>query len=162
MTELTAERILSVARASMLAAQNCFLITVTAAGRPAARMMLPFEAEDDLTVWLAASPSSRKVAEIRSDDRVALAYAHDEEGAYVTLLGTATIHDGLELRKRYWRRRFIRFWPEGPNGDDYVLIKVIPTRLEMLNDTHGITPDPYCLRAAVLVRRGDDWLLEAE
>lgn len=161
MTELTVERILSVARASMLAAQNCFLITVTAEGRPAARMMLPFEAEQDLTIWLAASPASRKVAEIRADKRVALAYGHDEEGAYVVLAGTATVHDDLELRKRYWRRRFISYWPDGPEGDDYVLIRVIPTRLEMMNATQGITPDPYCLRAAVLIRQGDEWRMEA-
>lgn len=160
MTEFSVERILKVARDSMRAAQNCFLITVTASGRPAARVMLPFEAEDDFTIWLAASPVSRKVAEIRANDQVALAYDHEEEGGYVTVLGTATIHADLELRKRYWRRRFIRFWPDGPEGDDYVLIKVVPTRLEILNDTQGITPEPYCLKVAAVDRVGDEWLMD--
>jgi general stress protein 26 len=162
MTELTAEGILKIAGASMLAAENCFLITVTASGRPAARMMLPFEAEDDLTIWMAASPTSRKVAEIRTHDQVALAYDHAEEGAYVTVLGTATIVDDLGLRKRYWRRRFIQFWPDGPDGDDYVLIKVVPTRLEMMNVTQGITADPYCLKVAAVNREGEEWLLDLD
>lgn len=160
MGKLTVDRLLEVARANMKGAQNCFLITVTATGQPTARMMLPFDAEDDLTVWLAASPNSRKVAEIRANDRVALAYDYgQQEGAYVTLLGTAAIVNVLEVRRRYWRRRFVKFWPDGPEGDDYVLIRFTPTRLEMMNDTQGITPDPYGLKAAALVRDGDGWRL---
>jgi general stress protein 26 len=157
MEAMTAERLLAVTRATIEAAEYCFLITRGAAGQANARLMMPFPAEEDLTIWMGASPGSRKVRELQADDRTTLGYPLAQDGAYVTLLGTASIERDLDLRKQYWRRRFVQFWPEGPESDDYALIKFLPSRIELMNVALEVAPDPDGLRFAVLVRDGAAW-----
>lgn len=84
-------------------------------------------------------------------------YEDAAEGAYVTLVGRARIARDVELRKKYWRRRWVRFWPEGPEGDDYVLIKFEPERVELMNTEREVGPDALT-RPAVLVRAGEGWV----
>jgi general stress protein 26 len=159
MALMTAEYLLKVTRATMACAEHCFLITLDPSGRPQARLMLPFGPEEDLVVWMAASPASRKARELQADPRATLAYDCAGEGAYVTLLGAATVARDRDLCERYWRRRFIRFWPEGPEGDDYALIRFVPDRIELMNDQRGVMPEPTGLRAAALVCQDGAWLL---
>ena len=156
---MTVNRLLEVTVAILRAAEYCFLITLAGSGPAQARLMMPFDPEEDLRIWMAASPASRKVRELQADGSATLGYPLAQDGAYVTLLGTATIEDDLELRRRYWRRRFVQFWPDGPEGDDYVLIRFVPARIELMNFTEGVVPEPYGLRAATLVRDGDLWII---
>jgi general stress protein 26 len=157
---LTAERMLSVARSTIEAAEICFLITLKEHQPAQARLMMPFGPEDDWTIWMGASPKSRKVRELYADARATLGYPLAQEGAYVTLLGTATIEDDRSLRKRYWRRRFIQYWPEGHDGDDYVLIKFVPSRIELMNFSQEVVPEPHGLQAAILLREGESWVID--
>jgi general stress protein 26 len=164
MEDVSAGRLLEVARTSMEAAEYCFLMTLGPRGLIQARLMQPFPPEEDWTIWLAASPASRKVRELRADPRATLAYDHGQEGAYVTLLGVTRIVEGTDpdsmaLRRRYWRRRFIQFWPDGPEGPDYALIAFSPSRIELMHADASVMPEPYGLRAAVLVREGAQWVI---
>ena len=70
MDPMTPEHLLEVAADIMEAAVFCFLITLHESGRANARLMQPFGPEEDMAVWLGASPESRKVEEILEDDRV--------------------------------------------------------------------------------------------
>jgi general stress protein 26 len=124
--------------------------------------MQPFPPEEDLTIWMGASPGSRKVREIERYWRVSLAYAYAEVGAYVTLLGTATVVTDLHQRRHYWRETFRPFWPEGPEDRDYALIRFEPERIEVMHLQRDVAPEPYGLRPAILVRQGDTWLVEEE
>jgi general stress protein 26 len=142
----------------MQAAEFCFLITLGEGGVANARLMQPFDPEPDLAaVWLGVSPRSRKVNEIERDERATLAYQYPQEGAYVTLLGTAVAEADLTLRQKYWRDSFEQFWPAGPTGDDYVLLKFSPNRIELMNIARNAAPEPHGLRAVILERRGEDW-----
>lgn len=151
------QQLLDMVRRMMESSEFCFLITNGETGWPTARRMQPFGPEEDFTLWFGASPESRKVADIRRDDRVTVGYADDQEGAYVALLGTAEVRPDDALRRRYWRDSFADFWPDGPDGGDYVLIKVLPSRIELMNIARRVAPPPYGLRPAVLVRRGQAW-----
>lgn len=42
----------------------------------------------------------------------------------------------------------------------YVLIQVVPSRLEVMSVARQVTPAPFGLCPAVLVRRGDAWVME--
>jgi hypothetical protein len=67
-------------------------------------------------------------------------------------------HKAPDAEERFeeWRA----FFPAGPAGEDYVLLQVVPSRLEVLNFVRQVTPIPFGLRPAVLVRRGDGWVFE--
>jgi len=156
---ITLERVLEAVRASLESVEYCFLITLGESGEPHARLVQPFEPEEDLTLWVGTWVKSRKVQEIQRDSRVTLAFYDEEDTAYVTLKGSADIESGLENRKKYWREEWIGFLPEGPEGDDYVVIKFVPERIEMMSFGRGILPPPYGLRPAVLVRSADSWVV---
>ena len=143
----------------MRSAEYCFLITLSESGEPHARLVQPFEPEQDLTIWVGTWKESRKVGEIQKDNRVTLAFHDKEDTAYVTLLGSAQLEKDIKKRRKYWRRDWIGFLPKGPEGDDYVLIRFIPSRIELMNFGRGILPKPYGLRPAVLVRSGESWVV---
>ena len=60
------------AREIMTTTRYCALITTGRDGRSHARTMDAFTPEEDLTVWLATNPLSRKVAEMRRNPKVTL------------------------------------------------------------------------------------------
>jgi general stress protein 26 len=160
MTEMTIGHALAVTRATMEAAEFCFLVTLSESGPPNARVMQPFGPDDDLDIWFGASLGSRKVREIERDPRCTVGYEYGEDGAYVTLLGTAEIVADLETRQRYWRESFEAFWPHGPESDDYVAIRFVPRRIEVMNIEYEIAPEPFGLRPLVLVRSEAGWAVE--
>src|SRR5258708_32825940 len=77
--------LIATAREIMKTARYCALITLDSAGRPHARAMDPFPPEENMVVWLGTNPKSRKVAEIRRNQRVTLYYFVPEDRAYVTI-----------------------------------------------------------------------------
>jgi general stress protein 26 len=159
MRRITAELLLETAKSTIKAAEYCFLITVGEKGEPHARLVQPFEPEEDMTIWIGTWARSRKVQEIQQDRRVTLAF-HDKEGtAYVTLMGTAQIESDTKMKRKYWREEWIGFIPQGADGDDYLLVRFIPSRIELMSFSSGVLPQPYGLRPAVAVRSEDLWVV---
>jgi len=134
------DRLEQVAREIMEAAKYAALITLDDAGHPRARVMDPFPPEDDMSVWLATNPRSRKVEQIRTNDRVTL-YYFDEVGlGYVTLMGTARLVDDTEEKARRWKPGWEVFYPD--RDSSYLLIEVRPDRMEVISVKHGLDGDP--------------------
>ncbi len=154
---MNAEFWLEIARGIIAAAEYCFLITVGDSERAHARLMQPFEPKEDLTIWFGANPRSRKVREIGHNNQVAVSYQNPEEHAYVTLLGHAQMESDIKTRRKYWRKEWARFWPGGPESNDYVLIKFVPARIELMNISRNVAPDARS-QPAVLVRQGESWV----
>jgi general stress protein 26 len=130
------------------------------AGQMHTRLMQPFPPEEDLTLWFGTSPRSRKIQDIQQQPRVTVAVHQAAANSYVTLVGQAQLEDDLTARWQRWREEWRAFFPAGPAGEDYVLLRVVPSRLEVLNFVRQVTPIPFGLRPAVLVRHGDGWVLE--
>jgi general stress protein 26 len=159
MGPITAELVLETAKSSIRSAEYCILITLGEKGEANARLVQPFEPEPDMTIYVGTWSKSRKVREIQKDNRVTLAF-HDKEGtAYVTLLGSAQIENDTNMKRKYWREEWIGFIPQGPDGDDYVLVKFIPFRIELMSFSRGVLPQPYGLKPAVVVRSEDLWVV---
>lgn len=154
------EDLLVVARQTIEAAQTCFLITVGEEGLPSARVMAPFPPEADFTIWMGARPRQRKIREIAKDDRAVLGYSYAADGAYLSMAGTIVVESGLDKRRRYWTEDFRVFWPDGPEGDDYILLKFVPSRMELMNVMRGVAADPTGPGPVVLVRSGDAWVIQ--
>ena len=130
------DALISAAREVMTTTRYCALITTGRAGRNHARTMDAFVPEADMIVWLATNPRSRKVAEIRRNPKVTLYYFDRESAAYVTIYGTARLVNNKSEKARRWKDDWKAFYPD--RDKSYLLIKVTPERLEVVNINKGV------------------------
>jgi general stress protein 26 len=156
------EHVVAVAKATLDAAEFCFLTTQGESDPISTRLMQHFKPDADLTVWFGTSLTSRKVREIRRNPRVTVACADPQRPAYAVLVGSVTVEERAEQWRRYWRDDWQAFWPEGPTGRDYVPLRFTCEQVEVLSFAAGITPAPYGLRPAVALRHGDGWRLAVD
>ena len=123
----------------------CALITIDSTGQPQVRTMNPFPVNSEFITWFATSRSSRKVRDIKNNPRVCVYYAdHITARGYVNITGTAEVIDDkdllLKMKRDYWEN--IPDWQ-----NKFVLIKVIPGSIEVINYKHGLNNDPETFRA---------------
>jgi len=134
----------------MQRARYCALVTIGEDGQPQARVVDAFAPDDDLTVWIATKPVTRKVGQIRADPRVTLFYFDPGGPDYVTLLGTAELVTDAAARRAHWKPAWAGFYEDENRGDDYLLIRVKPHRLEIVSARHKIAGDPETWRPVIL------------
>jgi general stress protein 26 len=123
----------------------CGLATIDSLGQPQIRTMNPFPVKDDFVIWFATSRTSRKVREIKENPKVCVYFAnHITAKGYVNINGSATVIDNKELlvqmKREYWNG--IPGWQ-----DKFVLIKIIPKSIEVINYKHGLNNDPNTFKA---------------
>ena len=142
--------VIKTAAGIMQRARFCTLVTVGESGHPQARIMDAFPPDAQMVVWMATNPLSRKVAEIRKDPRVTVSCFDPNSMGYATLLGRATlVSDPAEKAKR-WKDDWAKLYADRNRGDDYLLIKVTPIRLEVSAESEGVRNDPKTWRAVVV------------
>jgi general stress protein 26 len=134
----------------------CLLASAGAEGIDA-RVLQPFPPGPDLEVWLGTSRRTRKVNQLRADPRATLVYQDDGKSACVVLVGRAEVVEDLAERRRRFRPMWWAFYPDGPEGEDYLLLRFAPERIEVWDASRGITPEPFGQRSAALVRRDGAW-----
>ena len=117
-------------------------------------MMNPFPPEPGLTVWMATNRSTRKVAEIQADPRVTLVYYDPDDPGYVTLLGDARLVDDPAEKRSRWKDEWNLYYPDGPLGDDYMLVEFVPRRIEVVSVKYGIADDPLAWKPAIVELAG--------
>jgi general stress protein 26 len=123
----------------------CALATIDSTGQPEIRTMNPFPANDQLITWFATSRTSRKVREIRNNPKVCVYYAnHVIAKGYVSITGIAEVIDDKELLVKMKRD----YWSGIPDWQNkFVLIKVVPKRLEVINYKHQFNNNPDTFKA---------------
>lgn len=144
-TNVNRDTLLLAAREIISETTYCGLVTIDSTGQPQIRTMNPFPANDELITWFATSRDSRKVREIRNNPKVCVYYAdHVNAKGYVNITGNAEVIDDKELlisKKR-------DYWQSMPNWQDiFVLIKIVPTSIEVVNYKHGVNNDPKTFKA---------------
>jgi general stress protein 26 len=127
----------------------CALVTIDSTGQPQVRTMNPFPANDELITWFATSRNSRKVREIKNNPKVCVYYAnHLSAKGYVNITGTAEVIDDKDLLIKMKRD----YWENIPDWQNiFVLIKIVPKTLEVINYKHGLNNDPGTFRAPSIV-----------
>jgi len=138
---LSREELITAARETMSAARYCALITQDSSGRPQARTLDPFPPDENMVVWLGTNPRSRKVAAIRRNPRVTLYYFDREAQAYVTIYGIARLVNDPKAKLKWWKDEWKDFYPDRTR--DFLLIRVTPEKLEVVNVKKGIVGDPH-------------------
>lgn len=152
-----AESTLAAARATIARRSYCVLAThdgsaidgrvVQRAGRP----------DESLTLWFGTSPDSRKVAQLRSDPSVTVLFLDHSRTAGVTLRGSVDIVEDPAERRRHFRSSWWAFFPDGPDGDDFVALRFVPTSVQVWDGRRGVTPPPFGLASSRLVREDGRW-----
>lgn len=144
-TAVNRDTLLVAARDIISQTTYCGLVTIDSTGQPQVRTMNPFPVNDDLTVWFATSRSSRKVRELKNNPKVAVYFSnHNSAIGYVNISGKAEVIDDKELLQKMKRD----YWDGIPNWQDiFVLIKIVPERLEVINYKHGLNNDPKTFKA---------------
>jgi len=139
------DTILVAAREIIKETTYCGLVTIDSTGQPNVRTMNPFPVKDDLVIWFATSQSSRKVGELKANPKVAVYFAdHITAKGYVNISGKAEVIDDKELLVKMKRE----YWEGISNWQDiFVLIKIVPERLEVINYKHGLNNDPKTFKA---------------
>ncbi len=110
------------------------LVTLDTSGQPRIRTMEHSPADANMVIYLATIPGTRKLAQIRAHPKVTLLFDNPNETAYVSIMGTASIHtDPATVQQHAWQspEALKPFWPNFPR--DYVLIRVEPQWLEVIS-----------------------------
>jgi len=131
------DTLITAAKEIMETTRYCALITLDKSGHPQVRTMDPFLPAEDMVVWLGTNKNSRKVREIRNDSRVTLYYQDPNGSGYAIIQGNASLIDDPEKKEKYWKEDWNDFYPD--KNSTYILIKVIPKKLEVISYMHGIT-----------------------
>jgi len=126
----------------------CGLVTIDSTGQPQIRTMNPFTVKDDFIIWFATSRTSRKVTEIKNNPKVCVYFAnHLTAKGYVNINGSASVVDDRELLIKMKRD----YWNGIPGWQDiFVLIKIIPKSIEIINYKHGLNNDPNTFKAPTI------------
>jgi len=77
--------------------------------------------------------STRKVAEIKANPRVTLAYYDKESGDYACIFGQATLLTDDAVRAAFWKPDWTRYWPAGPTDPQYAVIRIVAEAAEFFD-----------------------------
>lgn len=89
-------------------------------GRPMAAMNKDFDGE----LWFASRESTPKLAEIKHESHVLLAYSEPKTQNYVSVAGTARIVRDTQKVKELWTEGARVWFPDGPEDPNIALICV--------------------------------------
>ena len=144
-TEVNRDTMLVAAHELIQETTYCGLVTIDYNGQPQVRTMNPFPVKDDMVIWFATSRSSRKVGEVKANPKVAVYFAdHNTAKGYVNISGKAEVIDDKELLQKMKRD----YWNGIPNWQDiFVLIKIVPEKMEVINYKHGLNNNPQTFKA---------------
>jgi len=151
-------KILDAVLSTMKAEQYCFLITLDESGRPQARMVAAADIEPSLRVWIITGPETRKIGEIRRDNRATMAFSDNKGEGYTTLTGQARLITDIARKKALWKFSYGAFFPEGPEGNDSILIEFVPERIEIMHFHLKVGIYPWTMKPATLIREGEYWI----
>ncbi len=107
------------------------MTTLTPDGKLHGRPMATQQVEFDGDLWFYTYKDSSKIKEIQSNSQVQLGYNKDEKLTWVDVTGRAEIVEDDTKKKELWYDELKRYFPNGPEDDNVVLIKVKPDEAEI-------------------------------
>ncbi|RLB97993.1 MAG: hypothetical protein DRH34_14455 [Deltaproteobacteria bacterium] len=123
-------------------------------------MVQPIVHFDTFEIWLGTNPFLRKIREIEKNPNVTLAFSLEKEHANLIIYGRASIVHDVPERKKHWIGSWLLFFPNGPGGDDFVLIRVEPSKMELMNFKKNIVPEPFGLKPVKIIKDAENWQIQ--
>lgn len=138
----TRAAIVSAATDIIQKAHYCTFITIGEDGQPQARIVDPLAPDSAFTIWIATNPLTRKVDQIRLNPRVTLSCFDSATSSYVAMMGRGELVSDVAEKQRHWKADWSQIYKNGARGSDVVLIRVTPSRLEIVSESRGMVGDP--------------------
>lgn len=154
---LRTDTVLGIALGIMRSHPYGFLATTSSPSGPNLRLVQHLLVDDEATIWISTSPRSRKAHEIAARPTATYGVEDRAAFAYVTARGPAELVDDPTVGARLWDEDLRAFFPAGPNGGDFVLIRLRPETLEVMDFARQVHPEPYGLAPEVMTRQGTGW-----
>jgi general stress protein 26 len=108
--------------------------------QPRVRPVSPI-VEDDMSIWVTTRSTSRKVKQLRENPKICLAFVELPDGdKAVTIIGEALIIPDIRKKRRVWKLApfdLYEHFPDGPDSDDFCLLKIIVKRIEWRDSGTG-------------------------
>ena len=89
--------------------------------RPLSTQTVQFDGE---RIWFATAADSPKVAEIKRNGKVNVAYASKDANTYISASGEAVVRRDQALIDAFWNDAMKAFFPKGKDDPDLTLIEV--------------------------------------
>ena len=99
----------------------CLLGTNGEDGFPNIKAMMNAKHEGMNRIWLSTNTSSRRVQQLKKDNRACVYYVDDEDFKGLMLTGTIQILQDLKSRQMLWADGDERYYPLGPEDPDYAV-----------------------------------------
>ena len=147
---------------TMRSARYCWLATATEAGAPHMRPMgrvLNDPGEDQWKIRFLTDGRSHKAADMRRASEVTIAFQHDPDLAFVTLIGRAELREDPSETRSRWKSAYNAYFPSETDRANAIFVEVEAKRMELW--IRGVTPEPFGLRATVLERDAGGWRVSA-
>ncbi len=129
--DISSDSLFKVASMIIDSARCSVLVSVDEEGRPHAREMDPFDPDENMVIWFATNPNTRKVQQIRNNPNVAVFYYDTKGMSYVSINGEAELVNDPAEKEKHWKKYWKRYYPD--RDKDMILIKVIPERMELIS-----------------------------
>ena len=137
----------------------CWLVTEAEDGgtdpRPMGRLLHDAD-EDEWTIRFLTDGRTRKVADMRRTDRVAIIFQHATDDAFVLLIGKATLHESASEVRARWIDAYDAYFPSAADRANAIFVAVDVKCIKLW--IRGVTPEPFGLRTTILERdAGRGW-----
>lgn len=105
-------------------ARTCMLTTMTDDGRHVSRPMVLQDVEFDGDLWFFALKDSAKVAQLRSNPQVNVAFADDKHQAWTSVSGSASVVQDRAKMEELWSAPLQVWFSDGLDTPGATLIRV--------------------------------------
>jgi general stress protein 26 len=100
----------------------CLLGTNGEDGFPNIKAMMNAKHEGMNKIWFSTNTSSRRVQQLRKDNRACVYYVDDKDFKGLMLTGTIQILQDLKSRRMLWNEGDERYYPLGVEDPDYSVL----------------------------------------
>jgi general stress protein 26 len=107
----------------------CMLSTTGDGGIETRPMSNNGQVEYDGDTWFFARRDSAKVRQIEADPQVGMGYIATERGTWLAIEAEAEIVDDAEAKRERWFEELRRWFEDGPDDPEVVLIRATATRI---------------------------------
>jgi len=126
-----------------------FLTTITMDGRLTSRPMTLQEVEFDGDLWFFAERDSHPVQHVTASPQVNVGVGSGG-GTWVSLTGVALVIENVAKKRELWNPAVGAWFPQGPDDDSVVLIKVQADSAEYWDSPGGRLATVFSLAKAKL------------